>query len=278
MLVLVSGANFFVMFVGWEGIAECLKWSYNENLIYSIIYLNIKDDDDVNFSSNIKKLSSKNRTGHLEKDLISLIIGSTLGDTHLEKRKRGVGTRIKFEQASINVEYLYWFHEYLSSRGYCSSSKPKVTERITEEGTKYSLYKINSYTFNSFNWIHEMFYKLVDNKYVKIVPLNIEKYLSPFALAVWFMDDGANVKTRVRLATYCFTFEEVEFLCTVLKNKYNIIAKAAKSGRSKGYFIYIDKSSVKLFANIIKPYLHPSLIYKLGKFYYSHHSKKMVNY
>jgi hypothetical protein len=29
-----------------------------------------------------------------------------------------------------------------------------------------------------------MFYKLVDNKYVKIVPLNIEKYLSPFALAV----------------------------------------------------------------------------------------------
>jgi hypothetical protein len=29
-----------------------------------------------------------------------------------------------------------------------------------------------------------MFYKLVDNKYVKIVPLNIEKYLTPLALAI----------------------------------------------------------------------------------------------
>jgi hypothetical protein len=78
------------------------------------------------------------------------------------------------------------------------------------------------------------------------------------------MDDGKNVEQGLRLATYCFTFKEVKFLCTVLKNKYNITAKAAKSGKSKGYFIYIDKSSMNLFANIIKPYLHYSLFYKLG--------------
>jgi hypothetical protein len=29
-----------------------------------------------------------------------------------------------------------------------------------------------------------MFYVLIDNKYVKIVPLNIEKYLTPLALAI----------------------------------------------------------------------------------------------
>jgi hypothetical protein len=265
MLVLVSGANFFVMFVGWEGIAECLKWSYNKNFIYSIICLNIKDN--VKFSSNIKKLSSKKKKkwiGPHNIDIISLIIGSTLGDSHLEKRKKGVGTRIIFEQASLNMEYLFWYHEYLSSRGYCSSSKPILKERITEKGTKYYQYRVNSYTFHSFNWIHEMFYKLVDNKYVKFVPLNIEKYLSPFALAIWFMDDGSEVDTGVRLATYCFTFEEVKFLCKVLEKKYKIIATAAKSGKSKGYFIYIDYNSIELFSNIIKPYLHHSLVYKLG--------------
>jgi len=261
MLVLVSGANFFVMFVGWEGIAECLKWSYNENLIYSIIFFNIKDN--VNFSSNIKKLSSNKLIGPHDKDIISTIIGSTLGDTHLEKRKRGVGTRIKFEQANKNVEYLLWFHDYFSSRGYCSSSKPELKERITAEGTKYYLYRVNSYTFHSFNWIHEMFYKLVDNKYVKIVPLNIEKYLTPLALAIWFMDDGSYGEKGMRLATYCFTFEEVKFLCTVLKNKYNIRAEGAKSGNSKGYFLYINPRSVKLFSNIVRPHLHPSLLYKL---------------
>jgi LAGLIDADG DNA endonuclease family len=95
------------------------------------------------------------------------------------------------------------------------------------------------------------------------------------------MDDGSKVKKGVRIATYCFTFEEVEFLCKVLKNKYEIIATAGKSGKSKGYFIYIDNSSIKLFTNIIKPYLLPSLEYKLDliqNFYYYHHSKKMVNY
>jgi hypothetical protein len=35
-----------------------------------------------------------------------MIIGSTLGDTYLEKRNNGIGTRIIFEQSSDNVEYL----------------------------------------------------------------------------------------------------------------------------------------------------------------------------
>ena len=36
MLLLVSGANYFVMFVGWEGILECLKWfNINNNLIFA---------------------------------------------------------------------------------------------------------------------------------------------------------------------------------------------------------------------------------------------------
>jgi hypothetical protein len=29
-----------------------------------------------------------------------------------------------------------------------------------------------------------MFYKLIDNKYIKIVPLNIAEYLTPLALAI----------------------------------------------------------------------------------------------
>jgi hypothetical protein len=102
MLFLVSGANYFVMFVGWEGIIECLKWNNNEILIYSIICLNIKDN--VNISS--KKLTSKERIGPHNIDIISMIIGSTLGDSHLEKRKNGIGTRVIFEQSNRNVEYL----------------------------------------------------------------------------------------------------------------------------------------------------------------------------
>jgi ubiquinol-cytochrome c reductase cytochrome b subunit len=70
--------------------------------IYSAICLNIKDN--VNISS--KKLTSKERIGPHNIDIISIIIGSTLGDTHLEKRKNGIGTRVIFEQSNRNVEYL----------------------------------------------------------------------------------------------------------------------------------------------------------------------------
>ena len=37
MLLLVSGANYFVMFVGWEGRSECLKWCDIEIINYSVI-------------------------------------------------------------------------------------------------------------------------------------------------------------------------------------------------------------------------------------------------
>jgi len=262
MLVLVSGANFFVMFVGWEGIAECLKWDNNENFTYSIIGLNVVGNE--KFYSKIKKLTSMERIGPHNIDIISMIIGSTLGDTHLEKRKNGIGTRIIFEQSNNNVEYLMWFHNYLSSRSYCSNTKPKLQIRIKQKGKVFYQYRISSYTFSSFNWIHEMFYKLVDNKYIKFVPSNIEKYLTPLALAIWFMDDGSRLGKSVRIATNCFTFEEVNLLCKVLESKYNIIATPNKCGKSKGHIIYIHVNSMKLFTNLIKPYLLPSLYYKLG--------------
>jgi LAGLIDADG DNA endonuclease family/NADH-Ubiquinone oxidoreductase (complex I), chain 5 N-terminus len=260
MLILLSGANFFVMFVGWEGIEECLKWNNNENLIYNLISLNIKDN--VNLIS--KKLTSKDRIGPHNIDIISMIIGSTLSETHLEKRNNGIGTRVIFEQSNNNVEYLMWFHNYFSSRGYCSKTKPRLKIRIKQKGKVYFQYRVNSYTFSNFNWIHGMFYKLVDNKYLKIVPLNIEEYLTPLTLAIWFMDAGITLNNGARIATNCFTFEEINFLCKVLQNKYNIIATPKKGGNNRGHIIYIN--SMGLFINIIKPYLLPSFYYKLENF------------
>lgn len=98
-----------------------------------------------------------------------------------------MGTRIIFEQSSRNVEYLMWYHDFFSSRGYCNKNKPKWIKTNKKENKIYFKYRVSSYTFTSLNWLHSMFY--VNNK--KVVALNIKHYLSPLALAIWFMDVGS---------------------------------------------------------------------------------------
>lgn len=288
MLLLASGANYFLMFVGWEGISQCLKW-YNVNI-------NLGEDcKGVQTAINLKfllsflipiyplglgpttslpqsqrdtgvKLISSQRIGPHNIDIISIIIGSVLGETHLEKRQGGLGTRIIFEQSNKNVEYLMWFHNYFSSRGYCNPNKPKLHTRVKKNNKVFYHFRVNSYTFSSFNWIHDMFYKLdiESNKFLKIVPLNIEEYLTPLALAIWFMDDGSKLGSGVRIATNNFTLNEVQFLCNILHKKYKLIATVHSGGKDKGFVLYINKKSVPLFISLVKIYMHPSLYYKLG--------------
>lgn len=119
-------------------------------------------------------------------DVISIIIGSTLGDLHLEKRSNGIGTRLKFVQSHKNVEYLMWYHKFFSDRGYCNPNTPKLMRRIRKKGEITFEYNINSYTYASLNWIHEMFYTFDEERkrYIKILPKNLEQFLTPQALAV----------------------------------------------------------------------------------------------
>jgi len=57
-------------------------------------------------TNNISRLRSDLRIGPHNEDVISVLVGSILGDSHLEKRKRGIGTRVIFEQCNRNVEYI----------------------------------------------------------------------------------------------------------------------------------------------------------------------------
>jgi len=56
--------------------------------------------------NNRSKLRSDLRIGPHNIDVLSVLMGSILGDTHLEKRKKGIGSRIIFEQCNRNVEYI----------------------------------------------------------------------------------------------------------------------------------------------------------------------------
>lgn len=159
-----------------------------------------------------------------------------------------------------------WFHNYLSLRGYTTSIKPRLQTRIKQNNKVFYQYRVASYTFASFNWIHEMFYHKVEDKFVKKVSSDIENYLTPLALAIWFMDDGSLLAPGVKIAVNNFTFKDIMLLCRVIKVKYQIIASIHSGGKNKGYTLYIHKQSMKTFSNLVKPFMLKSMLYKLGNY------------
>ena len=56
-------------------------------------------------------------------DAVSLIIGSLLSNSYMEKH--GLGFRIVFIKQSRNVEYLMKFHSFFANNGYCSKKNLK---------------------------------------------------------------------------------------------------------------------------------------------------------
>jgi ubiquinol-cytochrome c reductase cytochrome b subunit len=178
------------------GALDCLKCLFNKLFLlflyldeYTYHLLNLIPLDPYSLIMPLNA-SSKNlikgiqRIGPHEEVVYSIILGSLLGDAHAERRKGGAGTRICFQQENIHVSYLLWLHSLLASRGYCSENPPKVYTRLGHKGAIRKYSKINTWTYTSFNFVHDLWYV---NK-VKIVPLNIKEYLTPLALSVWILD------------------------------------------------------------------------------------------
>ena len=231
---------------------DCSFWNIESNILVYNLILPIKS------LIPLIKLKSNQRIGPHDFEVLSILIGSLLGDAYAERH--GNGTRFCFQQEKLNSSYLIWFHEFLSERGYCNKTVPKLTTRIGKGGKIRYLSRFKSYTYSSFNWIHENFYK--DNK--KIIPQNISEYLSPIALAVWIQDDGSKVSSGLKIATNSFTYEEVNFLAEVLRDKYQFKVSVQKAGALNQYNLYFSKNSMNKLVEIIKPYMHTTMYYKLN--------------
>jgi hypothetical protein len=78
------------------------------------------------------------------------------------------------------------------------------------------------------------------------------------------MDDGGWTNYGIRIATNSFKLKEIELLQDVLKSKYNLETTIQKIYIKDQYSIYIKKKSVDNLRNIVGPYIHFSMLYKLG--------------
>jgi len=80
------------------------------------------------------------------------------------------------------------------------------------------------------------------------------------------MDVGSKLGKGAKIATNCFTKDELNFLCELLESKYDLDVNVHIAGKNKGYNLHITSTRMIKFSIIVKPYILPSLQYKLGKY------------
>ena len=95
----------------------CLKWKKIEN--YKFAYSTLQKANLPFSSTNV--LSTK-RIGPHNHEVLSILIGSLLGDGNMERD--GIGSRFCFYQKKDHLEYLLLLHSILLKHGYCKENLP----------------------------------------------------------------------------------------------------------------------------------------------------------
>jgi hypothetical protein len=174
---------------------------------------------------------------------VEILIGCLLGDAYLTKLGK-----IQIEQS--NKDYINWKFQELASISY--SNPPKKVVRFEKQDDRVT----KSFRF----WTRQYFRVWRDKWYQgnrKVFPKDLRDLITPLTIAVWYMDDGCYQKFDCTLSTESFDLENREQLIKKL-NTFGIIA--IPRGRGK---IRIKNSSLNKFFELIKPYIHQSMLYKL---------------
>ena len=90
-------------------------------------------------------------------DVISILVGNLLGDGWAEKRDGK--TRFHILISVKNFEYIYSVKKFFEERGYCSCIPLKVIRQTAKGGKVYYSTKVRTYSFSSFNWLYDCFYR-----------------------------------------------------------------------------------------------------------------------
>lgn len=179
-----------------------------------------------------------------------LLIGSVLGDGHLEKRSNVKNAMFREEHAVNQVEWLKWKH---------SNLKPFTTANmwIRDRGDVYSMpdgkggdKNYNTQNVCAISTISHPYLTYLHNEFyvnrVKRVPMKlIEDEFDWISFAVFWGDDGCFTEDCVRFCTDSFTKDEVEFLANIFSKFYNGRITIRKHKNKSGYKYRIVLTDIK---------------------------------
>lgn len=83
------------------------------------------------------------------------------------------------------------------------------------------------------------------------------------ALAHWIQGEGYKHGGGLRLATHSFSIQETVLLVNVLIIKFGLNCTISKIQNSDQYIIYIRTDSMDKLRDLVTPYMHPKMLYKI---------------
>jgi hypothetical protein len=100
----------------------------------------------------------------------------------------------------------------------------------------------------------------------KIFPYDhLMKNIKEEGLAYWYCDDGCFNNKSSRLCTYGYSHDEQQLMVKLLKEKFNIDSSIYYRRSRNDYFIQLNIEETKKFISMIRPYVVPSMLYKIGE-------------
>ena len=192
---------------------------------------------------------------HLTSRQHEILVGTLLGDAHLERQSAQFVARLKVEHAVSQMEYVQW--KYSEWREWVLTP-PQIKKKPNRLGTVSSNVWFTTVSHSEFETYRASFY----DGHRKRIPSGLK--LSALALAVWFMDDGSRKSRECRglyLNTQSYRSEEIESLQEILKRSFEINTSVRQ--QSDGLQIYIPAGEASRFAQIVQPYMIQAMCYKL---------------
>ena len=193
---------------------------------------------------------------------MQLILGALMGDGSLSPNPHGrSGTRFRMGHGARQAAYLDWKASLLGNIGYTRSSNAKgaVFADLTP--------------LPELAELREAVY-FGDGK--KHLSWEYLKALTPFALAVWYMDDGGfTVRSkgvqqrtqggtgRIDICVQAMSPGSRQRLAGYLRDTHGFDVKVSNRGARGQAVLQFTTAASEQFQRLVAPYIHPSMEYKL---------------
>ena len=187
---------------------------------------------------------------------MEVLVGTVLGDGFLQK----TGTknaRLRLEHSDKQKDYLLWKGTQMSR---LFQGKPTFLSRVHPKSREtYSYARWQSSASPELGVWQRYFYK--EGK--KIIPADIEKYLTPLSFAVWYMDDGYFSEDK---SSFIYLGKvskiEADVLRDAISKNFSIEPKVYDK-KNKGFALYFPVEETRKLHTLLKSFIHQSMRYKI---------------